>query len=98
MDLVLLTLAAMGLAKLVRALPMASAIQFWLEQTWTKGKPLNCWFCLVFWSALGLVGLLPGHPDLFHDALLVLAATGAGSTILGYAEPLGPTLTLPPEL
>lgn len=86
---------SMGGARIVRSLPWAAAWQARLERTWTKGKPLNCWTCLAFWSAaffglplLDLVGFT-GY------AWSVLGATGIGATVLRLADPMVPLMPMP---
>ena len=84
----LLTFSSSGLAQLVRTLPLISESQGWLEGTWTKGKPLTCWVCLVGWCGLlqllvGFVVCSPIAPPCSTWGLCLLVAAWLGSVGIG---------------
>ena len=96
-DLLLVTAAAIGLARITRVLPLRAAIQARLERSWTGGKPLNCWTCLVFWCAL-LVVVLAGKSGIVDNALVVLGSTGVGASLLTWLDPITPEFLPPVEV
>ena len=87
--IVVLSLASVGLAKIIRSFPGADLVEARLVGTWTGGKPLNCWTCLCFWSSLFLGAL--SIPEPLSLGIAVLGATGLGSTVLTRLEPPVPT-------
>lgn len=101
---VLLAFAGMGLALLIRTLPGVHRAQAYLEGTWTKGKPLDCWTCLVGWSGLLLLGVclvlqpawLPPPQDGLLLVLVWFGSTGIGATALGASLPILPASVKPP--
>ena len=87
----------MGFALVVRALPQRAEVQFYLESTWAKGKPLSCWTCLAAWGAI--IGQVlehrPAPLPTAHDLVLVMAATGIAGFVLNL-RPIPPELDPPP--
>mgnify|MGYP001604202610 CR=1 FL=1 len=88
-QIVVLALFGIGFGQIVMSLPFYRIVLYWLEQTWTRGKPLSCWTCLCFWGALA--GSLPVWHSTWQDALAVVAATGLASTIMEKVKPMMPT-------
>jgi len=95
--LLLLTGAAIGFARLVRALPGRALAQAWLERTWTAGKPLGCWTCLTGWGAM-LALLMKPPGGVSWAFLLWLAATGLAATVLRRLDPITPESLFDDEL
>lgn len=108
MDAILLTLqltaSAMGAALLLRALPWTTRLQGWLETTWTHGKPLSCWVCLVGWCSLACAVLSwaaqgrSGWQDVVVYLLAWTGSVGLGSAALSRLAPIVPVNDAPPPL
>jgi len=99
-----LALVGMGVAQLVRSLPGVDRAQGWLEGTWTHGKPLSCWVCLVGWCSLPFAVLswaAQGQPmgwELLCLPMAWLGAIGAGGAVLQLVKPIVPVRNAPPPL
>lgn len=90
----LLSCFGLGFAMATRSLPGRALLQGWLESTWTHGKPLSCWFCLIFWGALLGSFLLPWG-NLRENAFVALGAAGLAGPIMNRLNPILPEAGIP---